>query len=261
MAYNPEATVARPLLSLTSSPSYQPHSPRCTSCLRPPYPRLSIPSPLPSRLLVGLTLGGATTAYVRPDLARAAVPEQLALYYHGSSWGRGNALPPAHDSPDNADTLQLTTLRASQHTLPAARAQYSLQTGRMLLRVRRVLRVREGAGVFVGRGEGGLGLKRSRSEGNAGRFCTHVRTVAQQLAAATDKRGMTALQIHGGKVVRPEYEGTYWDGDWEVTVNKFAPTLPDLTVLINGCDKPHIVFDVKPLLAASSGRLTVPSLV
>ncbi|KAJ7434890.1 glycosyl transferase family 90-domain-containing protein [Mycena galericulata] len=316
MAYDPEATVARPLLALT--PSYQPHSRRRTSCLRRPYPRLSLPLLLAGGILVTLTLGGATTAFVRPDLARAAVPDRLASYYPGGGWGSGNAPPPAHDSPDRhphppggagapggaqghapldadvpptppsppssshaqddgeEDTAQLSALRASQpHTLPSARARYSLQTGRAPPRGYDeffafaqergcLVDARAYSGVFAdfapfwaleaashsaaGSASGSNGVE---AKEGSGWFRTRVRTVAQRLAAAPDKRGMTALQIHGGKVVRPDYQGTYFDGDWETTVNKFAPALPDLTVLINGRDEPRVVFDVKPLLAAS----------
>ncbi|KAJ7480373.1 glycosyl transferase family 90-domain-containing protein [Mycena galericulata] len=311
MAYDPEATVARPLLALT--PSYQPHSRRRTSCLRRPYPRLSLPLLLAGGILVTLTLGGATTAYVRPDLARAAVPDRLASYYPGGGWGSGNAPPPAHDSPDRhphppggagapggaqghapldadvpppssshsqddgeEDTPQLTALRASQpHTLSSARARYSLQTGRApprgydeffaFAQERECLvDARAYSGVFAdfapfwaleaashsaaGSASSSNGVE---AKEGAGWFRTRVRTVAQRLAAAPDKRGMTALQIKAGKVVRPDYQGTYFDGDWETTVNKFATALPDLTVLINGRDEPRVVFDVKPLLAAS----------
>ncbi|KAJ6551005.1 hypothetical protein DFH09DRAFT_1366527 [Mycena vulgaris] len=67
-----------------------------------------------------------------------------------------------------------------------------------------------------------------------------------------DPRGMTALSIRDGEVHRPDYQGTYFDGDWERTINKFAAALPPRTVLINGRDEPRVMFDALPLFRASS---------
>ncbi|KAJ6551024.1 hypothetical protein DFH09DRAFT_1499666, partial [Mycena vulgaris] len=39
-----------------------------------------------------------------------------------------------------------------------------------------------------------------------------------------DPRGMTALSIRDGEVHRPDYRGTYFDGDWERTINKLTAT-------------------------------------
>ncbi|KAJ7434881.1 hypothetical protein B0H11DRAFT_2207989 [Mycena galericulata] len=288
MAYDPEKQ-RLPGAHLLPNPLKLPPAPISTVFLPPPC----------GRLLVTLTLGGATTAYALPDLARAAVPERLASYYHGSGWGSGNAPPPAHDSPErhphppggagapgdaqdhvlldadvplppppssshdgeeeeDADTPQLIALRASP---PCARGTRAPPKGYdeffAFARERGCLDARAYGGIFADfapfwgverAASHPNGVDASGSKEGAGCFRTRVRTVAQWLAVTTDKRGMTALQIHGGKVARPDYQGTYFEGDWEATS---APALPDLTVLINGRDESCVVFDVKLLLAAS----------
>ncbi|KAJ6527361.1 hypothetical protein DFH09DRAFT_1371434 [Mycena vulgaris] len=88
-----------------------------------------------------------------------------------------------------------------------------------------------------------------------GWFRKRVREVAERLK--NDPRGMTALSIRDGVVHRPDYQGTYFDEDWERTINKYLmPTSavrrrpPPLTVLINGRDEPRVVFDALPLFRA-----------
>ncbi|KAJ7915964.1 hypothetical protein B0H13DRAFT_2451713 [Mycena leptocephala] len=62
-----------------------------------------------------------------------------------------------------------------------------------------------------------------------------------------DTHGIAALTIRDGHAHKPEHQVTYFDGDWEGKVNKFASALPPMTVLINSRDEPHVVFDVGPV--------------
>ncbi|KAJ7434884.1 hypothetical protein B0H11DRAFT_1938117 [Mycena galericulata] len=143
--------------------------------------------------------------------------------------------PPPSSSHGSEDTPQLTALRASQpHTLSSVRARYSLQTGCAPPRTYGEFFVfaRERGCLVDARAYGGVfadfapfwGVERAGA-GLNGVEAKEGSSDKLRLAVTTDKRGMTALQIHCGKVVRLDYQGTYFGGDWEATVNKSCVVL------------------------------------
>ncbi|KAJ7906625.1 hypothetical protein B0H13DRAFT_2273986 [Mycena leptocephala] len=176
------------------------------------------------------------------------------------------------DSPDVAASAHLHALLSSQPaTLPAACARYTLKTSRpppkgsvgvwwtgMRGVIARFWRV-ELAVAAQREKEAGSG---GRLEGKGGRGCFRERVEAMEkrLASDLDTHGIPALVIREGRAHKPEHQVTYFDGDWEGTVNKFASALPPMTVLINSRDEPRVVFDVGPLvevlISASSAELT-----
>ncbi|KAJ7911731.1 hypothetical protein B0H13DRAFT_2271872 [Mycena leptocephala] len=93
-------------------------------------------------------------------------------------------------------------------------------------------RVGKSGGRLEGIDKGGRGWFRDRVQAVEKRVNTH---------------GIAALTIRDGRAHKPEHQVTYFDGDWEGKVNKFASALPPMTVLINGRDEPHVVFDVGPV--------------
>ncbi|KAJ7041646.1 glycosyl transferase family 90-domain-containing protein [Mycena alexandri] len=260
MSYAPESTVARPLLALTT----QNH----------PGPRRRGNRRARVILLVGLgvftvVLGGM---YFGPS-AGLPIPERFAPYYAQPHTGSDAAHPqpppgaakPApnpNDFPTAADVAAsaekvtagadaaIDILLASQpSSLPSARSRYSLRTGRNPPRgFDAFYAFAKERGCLV---EGYTAVERDfapfwRAEKTRkGWFRERVRVMEGKLV--NDAHGVAALAIRDGKVQRPENGATYFDGDWENTINKFASSLPSLTVLINGRDEPRVVFDVAGL--------------
>ncbi|KAJ7906633.1 hypothetical protein B0H13DRAFT_2333264 [Mycena leptocephala] len=93
--------------------------------------------------------------------------------------------------------------------------------------------VGKSGGGFDGIGKRGWGWFRER--------------VDKKLASDSDTHGIATLAIRDGHAHKPEHQATYFDGDWEGMVNKFASAFPPMTVLINGRDEPRVVFDEGPL--------------
>ncbi|KAJ7915958.1 glycosyl transferase family 90-domain-containing protein [Mycena leptocephala] len=231
-------------------------------------------------------LVGSSYLYFGPS-AGLPIPDRLAPYYthpmFPGAYG-GNAPPPAHGSahdehphpgmPPGGRPHRLTgrTLLPILHpipipirrvttwtrkrtsppssppsrALPAARARYTLKTSRPPPR---------GFDAFFTfaqeRGCGGRREKEAgsggRLEGKGGRGWFRERVEAVEKRLASDSHGIAALAIRDGRAHKPEQPATYFDGDWEGMVNKFASALPPMTVLINGRDEPRVVFDVGPL--------------
>ncbi|KAJ7750804.1 glycosyl transferase family 90-domain-containing protein [Mycena metata] len=252
MSYIPETTVARPLLALTN-PSH-------------PGPRRRASRRARILVFVGLALfivlaGGV---YLGPS-AGIPIPERFAPYYSSPAprppppLGAQNPGPNIHDFPTAADVPppahQITAdadkavdalLSSQPPTLPAARARYALRTGRSPPRgFDAFYAFAKERGCLV---EGYSAVERDfapfwRAEGlQKGWFRERVRVMEGKLTP--DAHGVAALAIRDGKVQRPENGATYFDGDWENTINKFATHLPALTVLINGRDEPRVVYDV-----------------
>ncbi|KAJ7087520.1 hypothetical protein C8R44DRAFT_893220 [Mycena epipterygia] len=286
MAYDPEATVARPLLALTTSPPYsRPHQRRSWLWRRP-------------RALFLIAAGTLTLLALTALFGPAAglpIPDSLSEYIpsrpfpppgsnpppppHGGS-------PPSHPHPppppppdSNSHTpldtdasnaglgnidAAITALYAAQpHTPAAARARYTLKTGRT---------PPHGFDAFVDyAGQHGCLVdaydgvhadflpfwQAERRAPQRGWFRQRVKVVEERLKK--DSRGLTALTVRDGKVHRPEYQGTYFDGDWENTINKFASALPPLTVIINGRDEPRVVFDALQLFEDNTTTTTTTS--
>ncbi|KAF7369398.1 CAP10 domain-containing protein [Mycena venus] len=290
MAYNPDSTVARPLLALTANSSHH-QSPR----RRQKRARLLLLAAASTLVL----LVGSSYLYFGPS-AGLPIPDRLAPYYSRPiPPGGGNAPPPAHGdgshpqpppppgrpAPFDADidshsssydaaalqahaSASIAALLAHEPaTLPAARALYMLKTGRpppkgydaffAFAKERKCL-VDGYAGVHrefapfwrvereVARQRENEGGRQAGMKG-AGRgwFRERVRKVVDKLAS--DSHGVAALTIRDGTAHKPENQATYFDGDWENTINKFAAHLPPMTVLINGRDEPRVVFNVGPL--------------
>ncbi|KAJ7829716.1 hypothetical protein B0H13DRAFT_2372400 [Mycena leptocephala] len=287
MSYNPESTVARPLLALATFSST---APGATNAARASSSSLAAE---PSSSSAGLP-----------------IPDRLAPYYAHPMFPGGNAQPPAHgsahdphpgappgakppsiDGPDavpppnshsssSPEEAHLPALLSSQPlTLPAARARDTLKTARPLPKgFDALFAFAKERGCLV---DGYAG--REKEAGSGGRlegmgerswfrerrvfrfeypppsafglafpvfspFITHLRPILEltrsQLASAPDTHGIAALAIRDGRAHKPEHEATYFDGDWEGTVNKFASALPPMTILINERDEPRVVFDV-----------------
>ncbi|KAJ7100928.1 glycosyl transferase family 90-domain-containing protein [Mycena belliarum] len=280
MAYDPASTVARPLLALAASPSAH---------RRPLFRR-----PRALLLFVGgaLTLI-ALTLFLGPSVGLPIpVPERLAEYYPPPWKGQGNAPPPAAgsakqpyrpggaggkdaelshaplDTPDAhlaASAAVDLALAAQPATLAAARARYTLKAGRPPPRgfdaffafaqergclVDAYAGVRADFAVFwrVERASEALGGKRGR-----GWFRERVRVVEEMLTH--DSHGLTALRLRKGAVVRPGYQGSYFDGGWADVFERFAKHLPDMTVLLNGRDEPRVVFDARALFEADAAQI------
>ncbi|KAJ7906619.1 hypothetical protein B0H13DRAFT_1880397 [Mycena leptocephala] len=261
MSYNPESTVARPLLALTTSSSasaaYAPgaaNAARASSSSPPATPSSSAGLPIPDRL----------APYYTPPMFPGAHGGNAPPPAHGSGHeehphpgappegrpppidGPDAAPPSSHSSDPNSDSpddtaaadasAHITAFLSSQPaTLPAARACYTLKASaypRGGARVSGGRHEKEGVGKRGGgwRGrEDGAGLGRG---GGGGEEDTH---------------GIAALAIRDGCAHKPEHQAIHFDGDWEGTVNKFASALPPMTVLINGRDEPRVVFGVGPL--------------
>ncbi|KAJ6574551.1 glycosyl transferase family 90-domain-containing protein [Mycena capillaripes] len=319
MAYpNPESTIARPLLSLTTSAH--------------PSASASYGARRRQRRLRFLLLLGATSivvvflstyVYFGPS-AGLPIPERLAGYSRpptggggggGSGWsgwgpwgqpGAGNAPPPAHggagehphgapmpgkpppvdglppldssssssplSSPSNTDysisaeSAVDALLSVQPSTLPSARAYYTLRTSRppptgfdafFAFAQERKCLVGSYEGVWrdfapFWKVEMGVAAKRQKESGRTsgmegrGWFRERVNKVEQRFMSDGDSHGIAALAIRDGKAHKPEQQASYFDGDWERTINKFAASLPPMTVLVNGRDEPRVVFDVGP---------------
>ncbi|KAJ7620445.1 hypothetical protein FB45DRAFT_930229 [Roridomyces roridus] len=296
MAYDPESTVARPLLALAQNNNY---GHRRRGLWRRPR----------TVLIAGaaLLVLGATTAYLQPDIG-AVLP---ASDYWQGEW---NPPPPPHGHDDtpppppppahpeghpdphapldiedgdipppkshpkssvnvpNKQTLAaeaaIAALRASQpSSLSGARTRYTEKTGRppphgfdafyafATVEERQCL-VDAYNSVYADFAPFWV-MENAREE--RGWFRERVGVVEKRLAEG-DSHGVTALRVRDGRVVRPEYQGTYFDEAWEETIGKFSAHLPSLTVLINGRDEPRVVFDVAPLLAANSSHSELEAL-
>ncbi|KAJ7690278.1 hypothetical protein B0H17DRAFT_1201839 [Mycena rosella] len=82
---------------------------------------------------------------------------------------------------------------------------------------------------------------------------------AQDRAGPGDQnRGLTAIRVLDEEAHLPGYQGTYFDGAWEIKINKFASALPPLTVPINGRNEPRVVFDTLPLFKGGASLLLAP---
>ncbi|KAJ7915991.1 glycosyl transferase family 90-domain-containing protein [Mycena leptocephala] len=292
MSYDPESTVARPLLALTTSSSASSaYGPR----RRQRRARLLLLAACGTLVLVV----GSSYLYFGPS-AGLPIPDRLAPYYTHPMFPGGNAPPPPHGSaqdehphpgappggrpppidgpgavpPPNSDSSSspdLPVLLSSQpRTLPAARARYTIKTSRppprgfdafFAFAQERGCLVDGYAGVWrdfapfwrvelavaAQREKEGVGKSGGRLEGKGGRGWFRERVEAVEKRLASDSHGIAALAIRDGRAHKPEQQATYFDGDWEGTVNKFASALPPMTVLINGRDEPRVVFDVGPL--------------
>ncbi|KAJ7757200.1 glycosyl transferase family 90-domain-containing protein [Mycena maculata] len=273
MAYDPESTPARPLLALASPQHGHRRRSAWTLARRPRV-----------LLLVGalaLLAFSAATAFFGPPLD---IPVPKFRFGHGHEDGGyvDNPPPPPHDSGDspgrhprpppspapldaelppsvNADNYTapalaaVAALRAAQPALAAARARYTLKTGRppprgfdafVAFAQERNCLVDAYAGVHADFAPF-WALERQEK----GWFRRRVEGLEKQLLAAP--RGMIALRVHAGAVHKPDYWGSYFDDDWRAKIGQFAAHLPDLTVVINGRDEPRVVFDVAPLLESS----------
>ncbi|KAJ7911698.1 hypothetical protein B0H13DRAFT_2328080 [Mycena leptocephala] len=113
------------------------------------------------------------------------------------------------DSPDVAASAHLHALLSSQPaTLPAARVRYTLKTSRPPPKSFDPF-------FAYAKGRGCLVVWRDFAP-----FWRVEIGVAAQLASAPNTHGIAALAIHDGRAHKPEHQATYFDGDWEGTVNK-----------------------------------------
>ncbi|KAJ7665004.1 glycosyl transferase family 90-domain-containing protein [Mycena rosella] len=282
MSYDPESTVARPLLALTStSPSYAPHR---RHWLRRRLGPLALIAAGALALLalaavlaptVGLPLPASVKEYYQYQ--RPLPPAGNAPPPPGGQPAHPHAPPPAHpdghapldgppssspSSPDDVEDAIAALYAAQPRTLAAARARYALKTGRppptgydqffAFARERQCL-----VDAYDGVHADFLPFWRAeRARAQRGWFRESVRRVEELLK--TESRGLTAIRVQGGEAHLPGYQGTYFDGAWETTINKFASALPPLTVLINGRDEPRVVFDTLPLFEGDPSQ--IPSL-
>ncbi|KAJ7065465.1 glycosyl transferase family 90-domain-containing protein [Mycena amicta] len=268
--YDPESTVARPLLALTSSA--QPASVSAYSRRR-------------RRQRTALACGGISLvlllsyAYLGPA-AGLPVPEPVAQYaYRPTRPFHGNPPPPSNpgdhphpppppqshkpplDSPDSDVDLSHagdSTTNFLAASLPAsvsaARARYSLKTGRSpprgfdafydFAKTRGCL-VDAYDGLHVDFAPFWRAEKRKK-----GWFRERVGRMAEKLK--DDSHGITVLTIRDDAVHQPKTQGGYFDGDWERTITKFVHALPPMQVIINGRDEPRVVFDVAELFSDDS---------
>ncbi|KAJ7220860.1 glycosyl transferase family 90-domain-containing protein [Mycena pura] len=283
--YDPEGSVARPLLALTSSTSPSPGS---AYSRRRRRQRIAAIAGGMSLLLV------ASYAYMGPA-AGLPVPESLVPYtYRPSPPFAGNPPPPSIDDHDvHADHPQPGLPPAAEHAPPldgpdsgggsddadgglvhaddsaaallavqpaslrAARARYALKTGRTpprgfdaffdFARERQCL-VDGYDGVhadFAPFWRAEMKVAASERGGSRGWFRERVEKMAEKLKV--DTRGITTLKVSGGSVRLPDTGRGYFDEAWERTISKFVRALPAMTVLINARDEPRVVFDVAPL--------------
>ncbi|KAJ7906631.1 hypothetical protein B0H13DRAFT_2273988 [Mycena leptocephala] len=161
------------------------------------------------------------TRYLRP------IPTRL----------RHPTMPPQRTSPPSCPRR----LESQPATLPAAHARYTLKTSRPPPKgLRHFLRLRKEARVSGGRVCGGVagfcavlaryctegerqgGEEWGRLDGKGGRgwFRERVEAVEKKLTSAFDTHGIAALAIRDGRAHKPGHQATYFDGDWEGTVNK-----------------------------------------
>ncbi|KAJ7836883.1 glycosyl transferase family 90-domain-containing protein [Mycena olivaceomarginata] len=285
-----ESTVARPLLAL--------NQPLLTPGSRHRQRRARL---LLLALTGGLLfLVGSSYVYFGPS-AGLPVPHRWSPYYtpsqrpigggnspppphgHGGDWGHPQPPPPppdSHHAPLDADlppsssssyddaTLKnlaqssLTAFRAREPaTLPAARALYTLKTGRVppsgydaffaFAKERECL-----VGAYEGVWRDFAPFWRME-RGKKGWFRERVKAMEAKLLTHT---ASPRSQFVAGRAHKPEQGVTYFDGDWENTMNKFATHLPPMTVLINARDEPRVLFDVGPLFddpPALTGALTL----
>ncbi|KAJ7934155.1 hypothetical protein B0H13DRAFT_2494776 [Mycena leptocephala] len=201
MSYNPESTVARPLLALTT-----PYGPRRRQRLLPVVPSSS------SSALRTSTSDPAPAYRFRTALHRTILTSFSSQF---------QLLFVLFSSGDTTETHFLAFLSSQPRTLSAARALHTQDLPPAPTGIRRALCVRAGKWMSGG-----------------------------WLASDSDTHGIATLAIRDGRAHKPEHQATSFDGDWEGTVNKFASTLPPVTVLINGRDEPRVVFDVGPLFEA-----------
>ncbi|KAF7323672.1 CAP10 domain-containing protein [Mycena kentingensis (nom. inval.)] len=267
-SYDPESTVARPLLALANG--------------APSSSAASAYSRRRRRQKAAFACGGVSLVlllsygYLGPA-AGLPVPEHIAPYsYRPSQPFGGNAPPPSDHSfggrphgrpppPDHRPPLDdpyfdhpdlahaadsAKQLLASQPpTVHAARARYSLKTGRSPpqgfdafyeFATQRGCLVDGYDGIYADFAPFWRAEKKWK-----GWFRERVGQMAEKLKG--DAHGVTVLTIRNGEVQRPETQGGYFDGDWEQKLTKFIHALPPMQVLINGRDEPRVVFDVSEL--------------
>ncbi|KAK7051795.1 CAP10 domain-containing protein [Favolaschia claudopus] len=287
MAYDPESTVARPLLALTSNSSR-------------PGPRLRQRR---GRLLFLAAAGtltlliGSSYLYFGPS-AGLPIPDRLITSHtpggnpppppHGdANWHPQPPPPPGGPPPLDSDRLSppkyptydektLESLAAESlssflshepRSLAAARALYTLKTGRSPPRgydgfydfaKERGCLVDGYAGVHrdfapFWRVERAVARQRENEVGRqqglkgGGRGWFRERVGKVRDKLASDAHGVATLTIRDGKAHKSDPGATYFDGNWADTINKFATHLPDMTILINGRDEPRVQFNVGPL--------------
>ncbi|KAJ7087516.1 hypothetical protein C8R44DRAFT_893216 [Mycena epipterygia] len=241
-----------------------------------PAPRVSNFSSLPHgirprshrRPLLALTTSPSSSSISRPHQRRSWLwPRPRALFLIAAGALTLLALT-ALFGLGNID-VAITVLYAAQPRTPVTtRARHTLKPGRA---------PPHGFDAFVDyAGRHGCLVNAALQRGW---FRQRVKAVEERLKE--DSKGLTALTVRDGKVHRPEYQGTYFDEDWENTINKVRldsfihrPLLPStsstrqthtlthphpvcirpplLTVIINGRDEARVVFDAMRLLQGAS---------
>ncbi|KAF8186581.1 glycosyl transferase family 90-domain-containing protein [Mycena galopus ATCC 62051] len=187
---------------------------------------------------------------------------------HGDAEGKGwhpqPPPPPGHPAPLDADSsgsalqslasASLTAFRSHDPpSLSAARARYELKTGRAPPRAYEDFYAFATAPQRQCLVDGYAGVYRDFApfwrleKTKKGWFRERVQEMGRKLAADSTTHGIAMLSIRDGMAHRPEDGATYFDVDWENTVNRFAAHLPPMTILISGRDEPRVVFDVGPL--------------
>ncbi|KAJ6485215.1 hypothetical protein DFH09DRAFT_1106306 [Mycena vulgaris] len=222
-------------LERLSTRDYLPnHHPRPLPILPPPHPVPPPPRPPPHHR----RRPHARRAHRRPraDGGPACARELCGVLPRPAAAAAASLLrraPPAlHPSPSEVhietSDAAFTVLHAVQPpSLAAARAHYALKTSRPPPR---------GFDAFYAFAREHNCLVDAyddvhadlapfwQAERLAGRgwFRRRVREVAERLK--NDPRGRTALTIRDGVVHRPNYQGTYFEEDWERTINKAGPS-------------------------------------
>ncbi|KAJ7690267.1 hypothetical protein B0H17DRAFT_1134522 [Mycena rosella] len=255
MSYNPESTVARPLLVLAwprrprptprtaatgsaaasarSSSSQPAHSPSSPSLPSSPPPSAS-PSP--------------------PARQRAPPPGGQPTHPHNPPPAHPNGhapldRPPSSSSPfsDDAEHAVAALYAVQPRTLAAAHARYALKTGQA---------PPTGYNQFFAFAREWQCLVDAYNGVHAD-FLPLWRAEHARAQRGWFRESVRRVEELGGEAHLPGYQGTYFDGAWETTINKFASALSPLTVLINDRNEPR-VFDTLPLFEGAACLLLVP---
>ncbi|KAJ7366732.1 glycosyl transferase family 90-domain-containing protein [Mycena albidolilacea] len=217
---------------------------------------------VPTLFILALFAGIATVAYFmgspNADPAATPAPPIIPPEDHDTSLppadnGHSNPSPPADHPATDADPaaaarVGLTALFARQsQTLAQAAARYSLKNDRppppnfdkwfKLAQDKKCLiddydQIQRDFEPFY-----------QLAEENPAHFADMIdRGRAMMLK---DPKGMTTINIKGGKVHMPDYRGTSFYDDWPRTIGRFVSVLPDMDFLLNGRDEPRVVFNFR----------------
>ncbi|CAK5275152.1 unnamed protein product [Mycena citricolor] len=269
MAYDPTNSVGRPLLALTNDRDvslYPTHTSKNASFLR----FLRRPRVIALSVSVFLIIA-ATYTYFAP----LSLPRTLPGFGSKSQQdGTHPAAPAPHSDPyaiehrppppvDPAYPLSVF------NTLSNAMSRYTLLTSRppplhyskfhtYAQEHKCFTDPRAYAGVFADFAPFWAAERREeRRTGKRGWFREQVTKTAERWVRDGDSHGAVAMDVRSGRMYRPGYQGSYFDGDWDNKINMFASSLPDMKVLINGRDEPRVAYDTAPLLRGSKSEVNL----